>query len=122
MKPVSPSVQTGTRKQSDRPETLEPHSPVKAFRKGDRVYAAYLNQSGIVCDVEDSRGNIGVMLRGRKVKIHKKRLTLHISANELYPGDYDLDIVLESKENRKKRKLMSRKHVEGLKIELPPEE
>ncbi|PQP84964.1 DNA mismatch repair protein MutS [Paenibacillus sp. PCH8] len=98
-------------------------TPAKPFRKGDRVYAAYLNQSGIVCDVEDSRGNIGVMLRGRKVKIHKKRLTLHISANELYPGDdYDLDIVLETKENRKKRKLMGRKHVEGLQIELPPEE
>ncbi|MEK4437670.1 endonuclease MutS2 [Paenibacillus sp. FSL K6-2862] len=97
--------------------------PAKKFRKGDRVYAAYLNQSGIVCDVEDSRGNIGVMLRGRKVKIHKKRLTLHISADELYPGDdYDLDIVLETKENRKKRKLMGRKHVEGLTIELPPEE
>lgn len=98
-------------------------APAKTFRKGDRVYAAYLNQSGIVCDVEDSRGNIGVMLRGRKVKIHKKRLTLHISADELYPGDdYDLDIVLETKENRKKRKLMGRKHVEGLQIELPPEE
>ncbi|WP_413373079.1 endonuclease MutS2 [Paenibacillus taichungensis] len=122
MKPVASSLQTGTRKQSDRPVTLEPTSPAKVFRKGDRVYAAYLNQSGIVCDLEDSRGNIGVMLRGRKVKIHKKRLTLHISADELYPGDYDLDIVLETKENRKKRKLMGRKHVEGLKIELPPEE
>ncbi|MFC9709154.1 DNA mismatch repair protein MutS [Paenibacillus sp. NPDC056933] len=123
VKSVNPSAQTGTRKQSDRSETLEPTSPAKAFRKGDRVYAAYLNQSGIVCDLEDSRGNIGVMLRGRKVKIHKKRLTLHISAQELYPGDdYDLDIVLETKENRKKRKLMGRKHVEGLKIELPPEE
>ncbi|UPK42802.1 endonuclease MutS2 [Paenibacillus pabuli] len=123
-KPVSPSVQTETKKQSaDRPETLEATSPAKVFRKGDRVYAAYLNQSGIVCDLEDSRGNIGVMLRGRKVKIHKKRLTLHISAQELYPGDdYDLDIVLETKENRKKRKLMGRKHVEGLTIELPPEE
>ncbi|MGN7413877.1 endonuclease MutS2 [Paenibacillus sp. SAF-068] len=106
-----------TTRESDSP------APAKTFRKGDRVYAAYLNQSGIVCDVEDSRGNIGVMLRGRKVKIHKKRLTLHISANELYPGDdYDLDIVLETKENRKKRKLMGRKHVEGLQIELPPEE
>ncbi|NUU77566.1 endonuclease MutS2 [Paenibacillus xylanilyticus] len=104
-------------------EGTQPALPTKKFRKGDRVYAAYLNQAGIVCDVEDSRGNIGVMLRGRKVKIHKKRLTLHISADELYPGDdYDLDIVLETKENRKKRKLMGRKHVEGLMIELPPEE
>ncbi|MFK0523889.1 DNA mismatch repair protein MutS [Paenibacillus illinoisensis] len=111
------------RNPSLRAEGTKSVPPAKNFRKGDRVYAAYLNQSGIVCDVEDSRGNIGVMLRGRKVKIHKKRLTLHISADELYPGDdYDLDIVLETKENRKKRKLMGRKHVEGLTIELPPEE
>ena len=97
-------------------------APVRAFRKGDRVYAAYLDQAGIVSDEEDHRGQIGVMIRGRKLKIHKKRLRLHISADELYPGNYDLDIVLESKENRKKRNLMKRKHVEGLHIELPPEE
>lgn len=96
--------------------------PVRAFRKGDRVYAAYLDQAGIVSDEEDNRGQIGVMIRGRKVKIHKKRLRLHISADMLYPEQYDLDIVFESKENRKKRKLMGRKHVEGLQIELPPEE
>lgn len=76
-------------------------SPVRAFRKGDRVYAAYLDQAGIVSEEEDNRGQIGVMIRGRKLKIHKKRLRLHISADELYPGNYDLDIVLETKENRK---------------------
>ncbi|GGH47884.1 hypothetical protein GCM10008014_11480 [Paenibacillus silvae] len=97
-------------------------SPVRAFRKGDRVYAAYLDQAGIVSEEEDNRGQIGVLIRGRKLKIHKKRLRLHISADELYPGNYDLDIVLETKENRKKRKLMGRKHIEGLQIELPPEE
>ncbi|MGW8958107.1 hypothetical protein [Paenibacillus sp. NPDC055715] len=47
---------------------------------------------------------------------------LHIAATELYPDDYDLDIVLETKENREKRKLLSRKHVEGLMIESPPED
>ncbi|WP_308723463.1 endonuclease MutS2 [Paenibacillus polysaccharolyticus] len=97
-------------------------APIRAFRKGDRVYVAYLDQAGIVSEEEDNRGQIGVMIRGRKLKIHKKRLRLHISADELYPADYDLDIVLESKENRKKRKLMGRKHVEGLQIELPPED
>ncbi|MDT0125711.1 DNA mismatch repair protein MutS [Paenibacillus sp. RRE4] len=97
-------------------------APIRAFRKGDRVYVAYLDQAGIVSEEEDNRGQIGVMIRGRKLKIHKKRMCLHISADELYPADYDLDIVLESKENRKKRKLMGRKHVEGLQIELPPEE
>ncbi|MGQ8872502.1 endonuclease MutS2 [Paenibacillus sp. TSA_86.1] len=111
-------------------ETISPNdaplvsdsAPIRDFRKGDRVYVAYLDQAGIVSIEEDNRGQIEVMIRGRKLKIHKKRLRLHISADELYPGNYDLDIVLESKENRKKRKLMGRKHVEGLQIELPPEE
>lgn len=104
------------------PAPISDPAPLRAFRKGDRVYVAYLDQAGIVSEEEDNRGQIGVMIRGRKLKIHKKRLCLHISADELYPADYDLDIVLESKENRKKRKLMGRKHVEGLRIELPPEE
>ncbi|MCZ4151835.1 hypothetical protein BZG21_46495, partial [Escherichia coli] len=63
------------------------------------------------------------LMRGNKIKIHKKRLTLHIAAEELYPDldHYDLDIVLDTKENRKKRKQMARKHVDGLIIETPPE-
>lgn len=95
----------------------------KAFRKGDRVFAAYLNETGTVYETEDKRGNIGVLMRGNKIKIHKKRLTLHIAAEELYPDldHYDLDIVLDTKENRKKRKQMARKHVDGLIIETPPE-
>ncbi|WP_434753225.1 endonuclease MutS2 [Paenibacillus amylolyticus] len=106
---------------NDAPLVSDP-APIRDFRKGDRVYIAYLDQAGIVSEEEDNRGQIEVMVRGRKLKIHKKRLRLHISADELYPGNYDLDIVLESKENRKKRKLMGRKHVDGLQIELPPEE
>ncbi|MDR6723518.1 dsDNA-specific endonuclease/ATPase MutS2 [Paenibacillus amylolyticus] len=107
---------------SKKPEESEPSVKANVFQKGDRVYIGYLDQTGTVCDVEDARGNIGVILRGRKIKIHKKRLTLHIAADQLYPDNYDLDIVFESKVNRKKRKLMGRKHVEGLQIELPPEQ
>ncbi|KQY82586.1 DNA mismatch repair protein MutS [Paenibacillus sp. Root52] len=107
---------------SMKPEESETAVKAYVFQKGDRVYIGYLDQTGTVCDVEDARGNIGVMLRGRKIKIHKKRLTLHIAADQLYPDNYDLDIVFESKVNRKKRKLMGRKHVEGLQIELPPEQ
>ncbi|WP_429349971.1 endonuclease MutS2 [Paenibacillus sp. 4624] len=117
------SVPSETISSNDRSPVSDPApAPIRAFRKGDRVYAAYLDQAGIVSEEEDNHGQIGVMIRGRKLKIHKKRLRLHISADELYPDNYDLDIVLESKENRKKRKLMGRKHVEGLQIELPPEE
>jgi len=58
----------------------------------------------------------------KKYRINHKRLSLYIEAKDLYPEDYDLDIVLESKENRKKRKLMRKRHVEGNIIEIPPEE
>ena len=114
--------QTTSAMKSTKPEETEISAPATVFQKGDRVYIGYLDQTGTVCEVEDARGNIGIMLRGRKVKIHKKRLKLHIAADQLYPDNYDLDIVFESKVNRKKRKLMGRKHVEGLQIELPPDE
>lgn len=62
------------------------------------------------------------MIQKQKLQINHKRLELHIPKDELYPQDYDLDIVFESKDVRKKRKLMSRKHVEGLIIENPAED
>ncbi|MBE3646820.1 endonuclease MutS2 [Paenibacillus polymyxa] len=93
----------------------------KPFALGDSVYASYLDRTGIVYKTEDERGNVGILIQGQKLIINKKRLTLHIAATELYPDDYDLDIVLETKENRKKRKLLTRKHVQGLIIESPPE-
>ncbi|OAZ40380.1 endonuclease MutS2 [Paenibacillus polymyxa] len=93
----------------------------RSFALGDSVYVGYLDRTGIVCKTEDERGNVGVLIQGQKLIINKKRLVLHIAATELYPDDYDLDIVLETKENRKKRKLLARKHVQGLIIESPPE-
>ncbi len=120
--PTNAASQTTSAMKSMKAEETETSVPATVFQKGDRVYIGYLDQTGTVCEVEDARGNIGIMLRGRKVKIHKKRLKLHIAADQLYPDNYDLDIVFESKENRKKRKLMGRKHVEGLQIELPPDE
>lgn len=69
-----------TRSPNDKAPVSDPApAPIRAFRKGDRVYVAYLDQAGIVSEEEDNRGQIEVMIR-------------------------------------------SRKHVEGLQIELPPEE
>lgn len=58
-----------------------------------------------------------MQIKGEKVIINHKRLKLYISADELYPEDYDFDIIFDTKENRKKSKLLNRKHVEGLIIE-----
>ncbi|OIB04599.1 DNA mismatch repair protein MutS [Paenibacillus sp. LC231] len=96
-------------------------SPSSLYQLGDRVYVPYLKRSGTVYETIDGRGNIGVMIQKDRLKINHKRLKPYIAAKDLYPEDYDLDIVFESKENRKKRKLMNRKHVEGLQIETKPE-
>lgn len=87
------------------------------FKLGDCVYVSTLDRTGIVCEQENKRGEVGVMIMKKKVMVNKKRLSIFIDGKELYPPDYDFDIVLESKENRKKKKLMSKRHVEGLIIE-----
>lgn len=100
----------------------QPDRKPRAFQLGDAVYVPYLNRTGIVCETRDSRGLVGVMIQKQKFKINHKRIRLYIENTELYPDNYDLDIVLESKETRKKRKLMARKHVDGLSIEKKPED
>lgn len=92
----------------------------KPFEKGDAVWIYPLKRMGVVYRPADERGNVIVQVQGRKLTFNRKRMKLYIAKAELYPDDqYDLDIVFESKENRKARKLMNRKHVEGLTIVTP---
>lgn len=87
------------------------------FNIGDCVYISTMNRTGIVCEFENNKGEVGVMVMKQKFKINHKRLTLYIEGEELYPEDYDFDIVFESKDDRKKNKIMNKRHVEGMKIE-----
>jgi dsDNA-specific endonuclease/ATPase MutS2 len=87
------------------------------FNLGDCVYISSMGRTGVVCELENNKGEIGVMVMKQKFKINHKRLSLYIEGQELYPEDYDFDIVFESKDNRKKKKLMSKKHVEGIQID-----
>jgi dsDNA-specific endonuclease/ATPase MutS2 len=89
---------------------------------GDQVWIPSLNARGVVFAPADERGELIVQVRGRKLRLNRKRVKLAIEARHLYPADYDLDIVFETVENRKKRKQMGKRHVEGLQIETPPEE
>lgn len=89
----------------------------KELKVGDSVYISSMQRTGIVCEEQNGRGDLVVMVMDKKYVINNKRLTLHIDRNELYPENYDMDIVFETKENRKKRKIMSKRHVEGLVIE-----
>ncbi|TCZ77712.1 DNA mismatch repair protein MutS [Paenibacillus albiflavus] len=98
-------------------------APAPLFERGDCVWIHSLRRSGIVCGPPDERGNIVVQIQKEKVTINQKRMALYIERKELYPeGEYDMDIVFESKENRKKHKLMNRKHVEGLSITYPKDQ
>lgn len=105
------------------PDSKQDQAPVKTKKMelplavGDRVYVSSLKTYGIVCELENHRGEVGVLIQHKKVTVNKKRLTLQGSAKDLYPENYDLDIVLQTKENRKKSKMMQRKHVDNLIIE-----
>lgn len=86
------------------------------FKIGDCVYISFMKRTGIICEEENSRGEYGVMVMKRKIKINRKRLSLYIDNKDLYPENYDFDIIFKSKEYRKKNKLMSKHHIEGMTI------
>lgn len=101
--------------------TVEPGKKELHFKVGDCVYVSTMKRTGIVCEPENARGEVVVMVMKNKIRISKKRLSLYIDGKELYPEAYDFDIILESKDDRKKKKLMSKRHVEGVVIERQPQ-
>jgi len=85
---------------------------------GDVVNIPFLRKIGIVYRLPDDKGNLIVQVQKEKLTINHKRVRPYIGREKLYPGEnYDMDIVFDTVENRKKRKLMSKRHVEGLTIE-----
>lgn len=80
------------------------------FRIGDSVMVLPDKKIGIVCEEVNSKGVLRVQIAGRKIWINHKRVQLYVKAEELYPEDYDMSIVLDSVENRKKRHEMKRKY------------
>ncbi|WP_080840555.1 endonuclease MutS2 [Cohnella massiliensis] len=118
-RPASPSATKAA-------EADEPHAGDAAadrpLQAGDAVWIPSMRTSGIVYRLPDERGNLIVQVRKEKIKINRKRVNLYIEGKHLYPENYDMDIVFETVENRKKRKAMSKRHVEGVRIEKPPED
>ncbi|EFM09292.1 DNA mismatch repair protein MutS domain protein [Paenibacillus curdlanolyticus YK9] len=94
----------------------------KAFQSGDCVWIYPLKRTGIVYQEADERGNVIVQVEQKKLTFNRKRLAPYIDRSKLYPGsDYDMAIVFDSKSDRKKRHLMSRKYVKDVRIENPPD-
>jgi hypothetical protein len=115
----SHDVQVAKVKERERLDKISARQSMESsFKIGDCVFVSTLGRTGIVYELENSKGEVGIMYEKKKIKVNKKRLSLYIDSKELYPEDYDFDIVFESKENRKKRHLMDKRHVEGVSIEI----
>ena len=85
------------------------------FEVGESVYVHQLHRTGIVAQAANAKGEVVVKVADRKYSINQKRLSLHLSKEELYPDheNYDLDIVLDTVQNRKAKHKMAKRHVEG---------
>ncbi|WP_258171304.1 DNA mismatch repair protein MutS [Paenibacillus sp. R14(2021)] len=95
----------------------------RPFEVGDCVWIYPLKRTGIVFQTANERGEVIVQVQKNKMAFNRKRLSLYIPNTELYPeGGYDMDIVFDTKANRKTRKLMGRKYVPGLTIVTPTDE
>ena len=84
------------------------------FRIGDSVMVYPDKKIGIVCEPENEKGVLRVQIAGRKIWINHKRVKLHVSADELYPEDYDFSIIFDSVHDRKIRHDMERKYTEEI--------
>ncbi|OAS87632.1 endonuclease MutS2 [Metabacillus litoralis] len=87
------------------------------YQIGDAVWISQLQTKGIVVSTPNSMGEMELLVKGQKMTLNHKRVKPFIDAEELYPEEYDLNQVFDSKDVRKKKKMMDRKHVEGLTID-----
>lgn len=117
-KPARPN-KPGAPSGGDKPDSGTAAGP--EWKIGDRVFIPHLRQSGVVYRTADERGNLLLLVKKEKLLVNAKRLKPFIDRKHLYPDNYDMDIVFESKEDRKKRNQMKKHHVEGLTIETKEE-
>lgn len=92
------------------------------FSMGDSVMVYPQRKLGIVYEPADDKGDVGVQIQKKKMRINYKRLQLKVAAAEMYPADYDFSIIFDTVENRKARHQMDRKFVPGLEIRYEKEE
>lgn len=96
----------------------QPQKPV--FAPGDRVRVPFMNALATVVQPPNARGELLLRIKGKNFNLPAHRVQPFLKGGELYPGaDYDLDIVLDSWENRKKRNQM-RKGKTGVSVEIEP--
>ena len=92
------------------------------FTLGDSVMILPDKKIGIVCTTVNEKGVVRVQMPDKKIWINHKRLKLLVSAEQLYPEDYDFSILFDTVENRKARHKMERGYQEGLEIRKAADE
>ncbi len=108
-KPTEGQLSNGQVKVEQQPEKIQPKLKI-----GDLVQIPFLNEQGIVCSPPNSKGKLRVLVKEKKMELPVKRVQLAIPAEQLYPENYDLNIVLLGKEQRRQKHQLERKHVPGL--------
>lgn len=106
LKPA-PEVQQQLKALEKQLQQLEAPEP-QGFQVGDAVRIPFMSRTGIVVEAADKKGDYAVLVNGKRLRIRGQRMTLYIPGSELYPEDYDLDIVTKSKEYRKKNHQLSK--------------
>ncbi len=108
-------------------ERIEKEKPVKPagtrsqrFQIGDSVMIYPQKKIGIVYQLANEKGEVGVQIQKRKELINHKRIQLKAPASMMYPEDYDFSIVFDSVSNRKARHRMDKGHCPDLEIKYDP--
>jgi dsDNA-specific endonuclease/ATPase MutS2 len=78
------------------------------FKTGDSVYIPFMKASGIILGDPNKKGEYPVEIKGKRFSLSHKRITPFIEQKDLYPEDYDLDIVTKSVDRRKTEKKMKK--------------
>jgi hypothetical protein len=112
---VSASEKAVTPPKIIKQEELKPgtQSHKDKFNIGDSVFVYPKKEIGIVYARANDKGEIGVQVKGVKKLVNHKRLKLLVSADELYPENYDFSIIFDTVANRKARHIMGKRHEEG---------
>lgn len=94
-------------------EKSETHEYI--YSVGDKVLLLDKDASGIVYKEIDRLNNITVLFNNEFIEVNYRRLKLEISAEELYPKDYDMSQLFSSYKERKLNRDIERGSKKGLK-------
>ncbi len=92
------------------------------FQVGDSVMVYPQKKIGIVYRTANEKGEIGVQIQKNKELVNHKRLQLKVSADQMYPEDYDFSIIFDTVANRKARHKMNKGYQADLEIKRNPDE